>query len=296
VRWAQSASCDQRDAFGSAAEWPESEYPEAKATAIANAGHKSDGRSVSQEKKISAITDGSAHDRPQIAVEERRERELQHGIGAQEEGCERDLHDTDRSGQRDEIEATLEYRRHRPAQQEQPEAETADDECERGKGEPASGVLGAGGARGTGGSRDFGRLCAHTEREDSGDDVAVAPESTPAHGVAATVEPWHLGSHGHPIPGEPQRAGQRPPPCVEQDQPAGNEPDALVELDPHGFGRDVESLLVRGGARLEDRVRRPGGGQQERDNGDYECRSGHRRATPASGERWPKTGATSRSA
>ena len=56
ARCAQSASCESHDDPASAAEWPESERPEANASESANAGQSSTVRSVSQARKTSALT------------------------------------------------------------------------------------------------------------------------------------------------------------------------------------------------------------------------------------------------
>ncbi len=126
-----------------------------------------------------------ANDRPQVAVEERAERQLEHRLGSQDERDERDLDDADRPRQRDEVEAPLEPLRHGPTEHEQPEAEPADHERERREREPAHRVLGAARPGGSVRRGRFRRLHAHAEREDAGDDVTVAAERLPAYGVAA---------------------------------------------------------------------------------------------------------------
>src|SRR3954451_23589204 len=56
ARWAQSASCESQDDPASAAEWPESERPEANASDNASAGQSGQVRSVNQARKTSALT------------------------------------------------------------------------------------------------------------------------------------------------------------------------------------------------------------------------------------------------
>src|SRR5919204_3352187 len=56
LRWTQSAKADQEEEFGSADECPESEKPDAKPSATANAGQSRTIRPVSQARKTSAMT------------------------------------------------------------------------------------------------------------------------------------------------------------------------------------------------------------------------------------------------
>src|SRR5207244_11084894 len=55
-RWTQSASSDFHDAPASAAEWPESESPDANPSPSRKAGNKKTLRSVSHDRKSSAVT------------------------------------------------------------------------------------------------------------------------------------------------------------------------------------------------------------------------------------------------
>ena len=86
--------------------------------------------------------------------------------------------------------------------------------------------------------------------------MAVAPQSPPAHGVAAPIETTHRRDHGHPSRRELRHAGQGLSARVEHDQPAGDELHLLVELDPHDLRRGDQSLLAGRAARGERRVRK----------------------------------------
>src|SRR5262249_8808013 len=71
--------------------------------------------------------------------------------------------------------------------------------------------------------------------------------------------------------------------------------DELVEVQPHDRRRAAQLLLESRELRAECRVRRRGGRRDERHDEADEDDASHRCGGPASGERWPNTGARSRS-
>src|SRR5205823_2781961 len=146
---------------------------------------------------------------------------------------------------------------------------------------------------GTVGGRDRRRRHANAERPDAGDDVGVGRHYNPAHGVRTELERPHGGDDVGSF--DPCRPGEVLADAVEYAHCTGEQRHALVEAEPDRRGAVLELGAEARRGRAQRRVRGSDGGERERDEeGDDE--GSHRCGSPASGERCPNTGATSRSA
>ncbi len=242
-------------------------------------------------------SDPEAHlrERREVAVEEVPERQLESVLGAEQEGDDPDLDRADRAEPCEPVEAPLRGRRQRPSRDQQAEAEAPCDERQREEVEPAHHVLGRprpGGSEGLGRRR---RAVPDPEREDARDRVAVGRGHPPADGVAAARE--LLQRHGHdPGIGVRLRLARDDAALARVDGDRVRQRlDRLVEAEQHPAGRGHDPLRERR-LRLDERRVRPGRGRgDERQRGHRQESPLHRCCAPASGERWPKIGAVSRS-
>ena len=237
-----------------------------------------------------------ARDRRQIAVQQSLERKLQRVLRAQEERDDADLEHRDDAEPRHLVEARLRARGQRAAHDQQPEAEAADQQHEREEVRPAHDVLGARRAGRAVRLRRRRRRDADAERPDARDDVPVGRDGVPAHGVRAARKRPQPRRHHVRVGAVPRDAGDDRPGCRLDDDRVRQRLHALVEAHPDRPRPALEALPVRRLRRTHARMRERDARQRERQERDGDERLPHRCGCPASGDRWPKTGARSRSA
>jgi len=136
-----------------------------------------------------------------------------------------------------------------------------------------------------------------TEGVDADADASVGGELPPAHGVGLAPDEALDGDLDRGAArGLADRAGEAAPVRREHDDRIGRRRDGLVEREPDLGGRDLDTTLLGGRRSQERRVRTGDAGHDERREQHRDEGTPHGTGTPpASSDRCPKIGATSRS-
>ena len=178
------------------------------------------------------------------------------------------------------------------AQDDQAESQRADRQRDPEEPDPPNDVLRRRRSTRAVGVLDRRRRDADAERPHAGDDVRVGGDRLPPHGVCAELQVADVRDDVRPL--RASRTGEVLADAVQDADRAREHLHLLVELEPDHRRPLLELRAERRRRRPERRVRRRGRRERERDERD-ECEASHRCCCPASGDRWPKIGATSRS-
>ena len=246
-----------------------------------------------QRHRHERVAEPRLRHRREVAVEEPPERQLQRVLRAKRERDDAGVDRRERAEPAGDRDPPLERAAARqPAQHDQPEAERADRQRETEEPGPAHDVLRRRRPARAVGVLDRRRRHADAERPHARDDMRVGGDRLPPHGVRAQLQVAHGRDHVRAV--RPRRAGEVLADAVQHADRVRQHRHLLVEPQADDRRPLLQLRAERRRRRPKCRVRRRGRRERERDECD-EREAPHRCAGPASGERWPKIGATSRS-